>query len=1028
MASLVDLISDTGSNDDEEPEIFQPSMYYDFDDFLNLLKCKQNTFTVVSLNCQSLNAKMDQIRVYFDLFNANHSDVSALCLQETWLTESSDLNFFKIPGYNFISRSRSCSAHGGVAIYLKDCYDYRILDIRDNPQIWDGQFIEVQLSDTNCRTSTNLIIGNIYRPPRETAEIHRTFTDEMNEILSNFQRNSHETVLSGDFNIDLLQCNSKSNVSDYFAMVVANGFLPKITNPTRMTENNGTLIDNILVKMSTSFSPTTAAILHSDISDHLPCFVSLDYINTRCSATQYVITRPRDPTSIANFQEEISRLCTIDNFVADLSCDPNINYDRLHNTIQEAINKHLPVRRVRYHKHRHRKEKWITTGIVKSITFRDKLYAKFKKTSPLDPLYETLKTNLGTYNRILKKNIRMAKQSYFHTQFQKFQTDIKKTWMTIKDVMGSSKSKTLFPTHFEINDENTEDSVVIANAFNKYFAEIGPNLADKIHCPQNIKFQNYLNSPTQQQFSFQEVNAESVSKIIDSLKSKPSYGWDGMSSNLLKTIKNSILESLTLIVNQVLLNGVFPDKLKVAKVTPVFKKGSNKLLSNYRPISVLPAISKVIEKIMHKQIHEYFTISKFYYTSQYGFRSLHSTELAAAELTDRLYTTMDQNQVPLNIYLDLSKAFDTLDHDILLQKLQYYGLTDSALHLLQSYLTNRKQYVVFKEVKSEIKLVTTGVPQGSVLGPLLFIIYMNDFVNASSDFYPIIYADDSTLFASLNSFLPNADQRIDLELMKITHWLMANKLSLNASKTKAMLFHMPQKKVSPPKLTLNSIQVEYVTHFDFLGITLDSSLSWNHHISKITNKISKTTGILNRLKRYLPQYILKTIYNTLVMPHLTYGILLWGCKCDKVFKLQKKALRIIFNAKFNAHTDPLFIQSRLLKIQDIRLMYELKFAYKLINDLLPQYFLNDFLKTRSVSRYNIRNPEKYVIPRVKHEYAKQNCRYRIPKVLNEISDNIVSKISTHSLQGFSLYIKNSRISTYISECDIRNCYICSRQS
>lgn len=302
---------------------------------------------------------------------------------------------------------------------------------------------------------------------------------------------------------------------------------------------------------------------------------------------------------------------------------------------------------------------------------------------------------------------------------------------------------------------------------------------------------------------------------------------------------------------------------------------------------------------------------------------------------------------------------------------------------------------------------------------------MNDFFQASSEFYPIIYADDSTLFTSLDSFLPDTDTLINMELSKINDWLLSNRLCLNIPKTKAMLFHMPQKKINPPKIMLSGTEVEFVKCFDLLGIVLDPALNWKPHLNKISNKISKTAGILARLKRFLPKPILRTIYCSLVLPHLTYGVILWGPKSDKIFKLQKKVIRIISNSKYNAHTEPLFLQMNLLKVDDIKRISELKFAFRLLNSQLPQYFLQDFLVKKPPGRYRTRCNLEYVVPRVKHEYAKQNSRYRIAKLLNETPNNFISKINTHSLQGFSSYIKTHIIKDYKSECCIQNCYICS---
>ena len=274
--------------------------------------------------------------------------------------------------------------------------------------------------------------------------------------------------------------------------------------------------------------------------------------------------------------------------------------------------------------------------------------------------------------------------------------------------------------------------------------------------------------------------------------------------------------------------GIFPDELKIAKVIPLFKKDDPKLLKNYRPISLLPTISKVVEKIIFTQLSTYFNENKLIFDNQYGFRPKHSTEYAALELVDRIITQMDKKEVPINIFLDLSKAFDTIDHTVLLAKLRYYGIHDTALLLLKSYLNNRKQYVEFEDTKSEILPITIGVPQGSILGPLLFIIYINDFSQASNIFKFIMYADDTTLFSNLKSFGNNIQTKeylINAELSNVIEWLHINKLSLNKSKSKYMIF--------------SSRKMRVLAHFtihmvEFIQLYTDQPHTWlgfHHHPS-----------------------------------------------------------------------------------------------------------------------------------------------------------------------------------------------------
>ena len=503
-----------------------------------------------------------------------------------------------------------------------------------------------------------------------------------------------------------------------------------------------------------------------------------------------------------------------------------------------------------------------------------------------------------------------------------------------------------------------------------------------------------------------------------------------ISLKLLKILKAPLLSPLTIIINQMLNTGIFPNNLKVAKIIPIYKKDDQFIFDNYRPISLLPVMSKLFEKVIFKQLYTFFQDNKLFYESQYGFRTGHSTELAALEIVDQIISEMDNGEVPINIFLDLSKAFDTLDHEILLHKLNYYGVKGIPYNLIKNYLTDRKQFVDIDGIKSDCLSISTGVPQGSVLGPLLFIIYINDLSLVSTIFKPIIYADDTTLFSTLKSFYSNTDTNIDLhinkELDKVDTWLKANKLSLNVKKTKLMIFHMPSKKIKLPKIEIMKVQIECVDQFNFLGITLDKHLTFKSHIDNVSKKISRSIGILSRLKYLLPERIKLIIYNSLILSHINYGILIWGHHADRIFKLQKKAIRIITKSKYNAHTEPLFKNLNLLKISDIFKLYQLKFFHKYINKQLPSYFQElPFRSQNETHHYYTRDHQRLQIYLRKHKFAEQCVRQSIPKLLNDMPLCIKQKLYTHSLNGFSIYVKNFYISKYSNECVLINCHVCN---
>ena len=445
------------------------------------------------------------------------------------------------------------------------------------------------------------------------------------------------------------------------------------------------------------------------------------------------------------------------------------------------------------------------------------------------------------------------------------------------------------------------------------------------------------------------------------------------------------------------------------------------------------------------QLANYFEHNNIIYPNQYGFRKKHSTEYASLHLVDYISYSMETMSTPLNIFLDLSKAFDTLNHDILLAKLEHYGLNRMAYNLLSTYLRNRKQYVQFESTSSDELHITHGVPQGSILGPLLFIIYINDLPHASKLFDFLMYADDTTLCCCIDNIDGNDKENVlNNELQHVNKWLTANKLSLNVNKTKYMLYFKHPKVTNDLNLSINNNYISRVNAFNFLGLQMNCNLNWNNHIEYISNKIMRTTGMLHRIKEYIPSTILRSLYNTLILPHINYCILSWGKQCDNILLLQKRAVRVICSANtYNAHTEPLFKSCNLLKVTDIYETKMLVFYHNLLLQSTPNHF-NSFTPSYSTGnlRYPIRDP-KFKLPSHSHEYTKLTCRYQLPSLLNMyiLSDRATDK--TGEEVNFSNLLRNSRnipkhtfkkllkshyISEYSTACRVQNCYICQNRN
>ncbi|MFZ2538156.1 MAG: reverse transcriptase family protein, partial [Oscillospiraceae bacterium] len=467
---------------------------------------------------------------------------------------------------------------------------------------------------------------------------------------------------------------------------------------------------------------------------------------------------------------------------------------------------------------------------------------------------------------------------------------------------------------------------------------------------------------------------------------------------------------LSHINNQSLIEGVFPNQLKIAKVVPVFKSGDSKLVSNYRPISILPTFSKIFEKVVYTRLEKYLIDNAILHKNQFGFRSKLSTCMALLELLDKLSASVDNKSITVGVFIDLAKAFDTVDHCIMLRKLQHYGIRGIPLEWFNSYLSNRKQCVVVDKTESEFVLIKCGVPQGSILGPILFLIYINDLNYASKLLQTIMFADDTNLFLTGKS-LQQIETQLNEEMLVINEWFKSNKLSLNLTKTSYIIFG--NKTYQDLNIFMHNTRIERQYDAKFLGVILTSKLNWNKHIEIILSKTSKCLGIISKVRHLIPLHLTRMLYLTLVEPYLSYCNLVWcspgkSSILEKVFKIQKKYCRLITFSAFRATTKPLFLQLKLLTIYNIYKFQLATYMYRILNSLIPALDHHNFKTGSTIHDYNTRHKNDLRKPQCRTGLRQKMICFQGPKLWNILPDNIKNapSLSTFRLRAKYYFISS----------------------
>ena len=834
---------------------------------------------------------------------------------------------FQIKGYTLLCNETEAAA-GGTALYVSDSLTFKPRDDLSKlayvPKLLESTFIEVE-----SKKKANIIIGCLYKHP--TMSVKEFNLSVMGPVLDLINKEGKRLVLLGDFNINLLDYQENSEVKNFIDILQSHLIFPTINLPTRVTSLSSTLIDNVLI--SPFDSKIYAGNLVVSISDHMPqvAIISNEFEEV-ISTTKPITTQNWSKFDENKFKEEFTSLNWEEILQIDQN-DPDLSFQNFYKRMLEIIENNVPKQKLTKKQLNRKHKPWITKGIKKSIYKRDNIFQKFlKEKNPIlknDFFYRYKK-----YRNLLVKVIRDSKTQHYNKFFNENLQNSKKIWEGVNELTNNQKKNKTTNISIKLHDKIVSDPKTVANEFNAYFSNIAGKVRSKI--PETkASYKDYQTKRCQGSFFFRPTDKEEVIKVINSLDLTKSTGPKSIPNRILKLMKNEIASILSKIFNLSMCTGKFIETLKLVKVVPVFKnKGSPLDMGNFRPISLLSNIDKIFEKLIHKRMASYLEANNVLYKNQFGFRQKNSTVHSLISLTETVRSAIENNNLACGIFIDLQKAFDTVDHDILLDKLHNYGFRGLSNNWIRSYLTGRVQFVHIQGENSIQREVKYGVPQGSVLGPLLFLLYINDLPNSLLCGQPYIFADDTAILYTERN--PKALQkRINIDLKLLLKWLKANELSLNVAKTETILFKDSRKTIEFKfKIKLDGKRLIFQNFVNYLGVLIDKNLNWSYHQEKVANDLRKINGLLSRIRYYLPRNLLRNIYFALFHSKLLYAIQVWG-QCltltSRISKLQKSAIRLLSFSNYHAASAPLFKELEILSTPNILFSLNIKLAHKILN-------------------------------------------------------------------------------------------------